>query len=180
MLHVRSFPQLWQTSQQLTQQPCYLFSTRLRKVHLRQTLLLNTEKIPILFSLPLFTTPFSPLLFILSQWDQDFKDWWILHRYLKADSLGGVPSPPRPLVSQLLFSNNFWLNCIYLSPHNITIFFFFLKKRLVSVQILADSCGTMPQRNLFHSSALPKHETSQTCLWQLFAESLFRHNSFSR
>lgn len=77
-----------------------------------------------------FTHLFSPLLFILCKWNQVFKNWCVLHSSLKADSFGGVPIPPRPLISQLPYSNNPCLSYIYLSPHTITLFFFW-KKGLV-------------------------------------------------
>lgn len=123
-----SFPStMWQTLQQLTQS-CY-FAITLYKVHLKQTLFLNTERIPNLFSLPLFYTPFSPLLLILCNWNQVFKNGWILHRSLKADSFGGVPIPQRPLISQLPCSNNpVWALSISFS---IPLQFFF-KKRLIN------------------------------------------------
>lgn len=122
-----------------------------------------------LFSLRLFCTFFLPLLFILCYWGWVFKNRWILHRSLEADSLGSVPIPPRPLISQLPLGNNPWLSCVYSPPQTIRLF---LKKRPDSLQTVADFCGMVPQRNLFHSSALLKHEMRQTCLWQCFAESL--------
>lgn len=74
----------------------------------------------LLFSLPLFCTFFFPLLFILRYWGWVFKNWWILHRSLEADSLGSVPIPPRLLIS---LGNNPWLSCIYSPPQIIRLSF---------------------------------------------------------
>jgi len=53
---------MWQTLQQLTQS-CYFFATTLFKVHLKQTLFFNTERITILFSASI---SYTSLLYFLS------------------------------------------------------------------------------------------------------------------
>lgn len=132
---------------------------------------------------------YSPCLYFIHLSPLDFLFYATEIRFLRTDgfcialwkqtALRVGPIPPRHLISQLPFSNNPWLSYIYLSPQTITLFFW--KKRLAGLQILADFSGRVEQRNLFHSSAFLKRETSWTCLRQHFAESHFRlHASFSQ
>lgn len=157
-----SFPStMWQTLQQLTQS-CYFFAITLYKVHLKQALFLNTERIPILFSLPLFYRLFSPLLLILCNWNQVFKNGWILHSSLKADSFGGVPIPQRPpFLSYLVAITPGW--AISISFPTPLQFIFFFKKRLINSPYTGtDFSVSVEQKNLFHSSAFLNLDLPET------------------